>query len=82
MRLATRPRRLSRQQEKERPHPGEQRQHGEPGAVVPRQVGKAAGDHTTDAHLAALAVEHDAVLASFDADFGRFRGVRWEQPGA
>ncbi|HWP62446.1 MAG TPA: TA system VapC family ribonuclease toxin [Candidatus Binatia bacterium] len=34
-----------------------------------------------DAHLAALAVEHDAVLVSFDADFVRFRGLRWEEPG-
>ena len=41
-----------------------------------------AGNLVNDAHLAALAVEHDALLTSFDADFARFRGVRWEQPEA
>lgn len=34
-----------------------------------------------DAHLAALAVEHDAVVVSYDTDFLRFTGVRCEQPG-
>jgi toxin-antitoxin system PIN domain toxin len=29
-----------------------------------------------DAHLAALAVERDATIVSFDTDFGRFAGVR------
>jgi toxin-antitoxin system PIN domain toxin len=29
-----------------------------------------------DAHLAALAVERDASVVSFDTDFGRFAGVR------
>ena len=33
-----------------------------------------------DAHLAALAVEHDAVIVSYDSDFSRFPGVRWESP--
>jgi toxin-antitoxin system PIN domain toxin len=33
-----------------------------------------AGDLTTDAHLAALAIEHDATLTSFDRDFARFEG--------
>ena len=35
-----------------------------------------------DAHLAALAIEHDAALVTFDADFGRFRGLRTERPQA
>jgi len=39
-----------------------------------------AGNLTTDAHLAALAVSHDAVLCSSDLDFGRFKGLRWENP--
>lgn len=33
-----------------------------------------------DAHLAALAIEHGLVLASADDDFGRFPGLRWENP--
>jgi toxin-antitoxin system PIN domain toxin len=33
-----------------------------------------------DAHLAALAVERDATIVSFDADFGRFIGVRHQVP--
>jgi toxin-antitoxin system PIN domain toxin len=40
----------------------------------------AAGNLTNDAHLAALAVEHKATLVSFDSDFDRFPGVRWERP--
>ena len=39
-----------------------------------------AGNLTTDAHLAALAISHDAVLVSSDADFGRFKGLRWQDP--
>lgn len=37
----------------------------------------AAGNLTTDAHLAALALEHGAQVVSFDRDFERF-GVRLE----
>jgi toxin-antitoxin system PIN domain toxin len=33
-----------------------------------------------DAHLAALAVEHRAGIVSYDSDFGRFDGVRWDRP--
>lgn len=33
-----------------------------------------------DAHLAALAIEHGLILCSTDGDFGRFGGLRWENP--
>lgn len=39
-----------------------------------------AGSLTTDTHLAALAIEHQADLHSNDADFGRFPGLRWKNP--
>lgn len=34
------------------------------------------GNLTSDAHLAALAIEHRATVCSFDRDFERFPGVR------
>jgi toxin-antitoxin system PIN domain toxin len=40
-----------------------------------------AGNLTTDAHLAALAVEHGAEIVSYDRDFARFPGVRHRLPG-
>jgi toxin-antitoxin system PIN domain toxin len=39
-----------------------------------------AGNLTTDAQLAALAVEHQAELHSNDTDFVRFPGLRWSNP--
>ncbi len=39
-----------------------------------------AGNLTTDAYLAALAIEHQAELHSNDADFSRFKGLRWSNP--
>lgn len=42
--------------------------------------GRAAGDHGTDAHLAALAIEWGLVLASADRDFARYPGLRWMDP--
>lgn len=40
----------------------------------------AAGNLTSDAHLAALAIEHGATLYSCDNDFSRFAGLRWVDP--
>lgn len=39
-----------------------------------------AGNLTSDAHLAALAIEHGAELCSGDADFARFAGLQWTNP--
>lgn len=39
-----------------------------------------AGNLTSDAHLAALAIEHGATLCSCDVDFSRFSGLRWVDP--
>jgi toxin-antitoxin system PIN domain toxin len=38
------------------------------------------GNLVTDAQLAALAIEHHAVLHTADTDFLRFPGVRWLNP--
>jgi toxin-antitoxin system PIN domain toxin len=58
----------------------------EPGLSFPdiylgyiEQLG-ASGNLTTDAYLAALAVEHQAELQSTDDDFERFSGLRWRNP--
>ena len=40
----------------------------------------AGGNLTSDAHLAALAVEHDATVVTYDSDFHRYAGVRWTEP--
>jgi toxin-antitoxin system PIN domain toxin len=58
-------------------HPG--RRH----AAILRELLSAvgtAGNLVSDAHLAALAIEHGAELCSCDADFSRFPGVRWVDP--
>ncbi|HWQ24709.1 MAG TPA: type II toxin-antitoxin system VapC family toxin [Gaiellaceae bacterium] len=39
-----------------------------------------AGNLTSDAHLAALAIEHGAELCSADSDFTRFPRVRFSNP--
>lgn len=40
----------------------------------------AVGDLVPDAQLAAIAVEHGGTVVSFDRDFARFDGLRWERP--
>ncbi len=42
--------------------------------------GQAGANLVTDAHLAALAVEHGCELFSTDSDFSRFPGLRWRNP--
>ena len=67
---------------------------GAPGAVVAQPTARhagllrgllresgTAGNLTTDAHLAALAIEHGAEIVSYDRDFARFAGVRHRLPG-
>jgi len=43
------------------------------------QIGTA-GNLTSDAHLAAFAIEHAACLYSSDNDFSRFHSLRWKNP--
>jgi toxin-antitoxin system PIN domain toxin len=38
------------------------------------------GNLVTDAHLAALAIEHGLTLCSTDGDFARFPGLTWLNP--
>lgn len=40
----------------------------------------ATGNLVPDAFLAALALEHGCELVSNDADFARFKGLRWRHP--
>lgn len=44
------------------------------------QSGKATGNLVSDAHLAALAMEHNCILYSTDSDFARFPGLKWQNP--
>ena len=43
---------------------------------------QARGNLVSDAHLAALAMEHGCVLCSTDKDFALFEGLSWENPVA
>jgi uncharacterized protein len=51
--------------------------------IIFRQMiedGQAVGNLVTDAHLAALAIEHGCELASTDSDFARFANLKWKNP--
>lgn len=43
-------------------------------------AGQAVANLVTDAHLAALAIEHGCALASTDSDFVRFPKLKWINP--
>ncbi len=58
-------------------HPSEA--HLEKLSGLIRQAGTA-GNLTTDAHLATLAIERGLVLHTTDVDFSRFSGLRWKNP--
>ena len=58
-------------------HPGPQHAHILRTLLLRTGTG---GNLTTDAHLAALAIEHGAQLCSFDHDFRRFHGLKWSEP--
>lgn len=45
--------------------------------LLPKGTG---GNLTSDAHLAAIAIEHCAELQTTDADFAAFPGLRWRNP--
>jgi toxin-antitoxin system PIN domain toxin len=45
--------------------------------LVPLGTG---GNLTSDAHLAALSLEHEGTVLTYDHDFGRFPGVKWKSP--
>lgn len=58
-------------------HPTERHSGILRGLVLPLGT---AGNITTDAHLAALAIEHGGEVCSADTDFARFPGLRWTNP--
>lgn len=44
------------------------------------EQGQAVGNLVSDAHLAALAIEHGCKLYSTDSDFARFPKLKWKNP--
>ncbi len=58
-------------------HPGPRHAQMLQDLLLPLGTG---GNLTTDAHLAALALEHGAELYSLDNDFARFHNLKWRDP--
>ncbi len=58
-------------------HPGEHHLRVLRDLLAPLGTG---GNWTSDAHLAALAIEHGAELCSCDPEFSGFAGLRWRNP--
>jgi toxin-antitoxin system PIN domain toxin len=58
-------------------HPGPRHARMLRDLLLPAGTG---GNLTSDAHLAALALEHGAELCSSDRDFARFRQLKWRDP--
>lgn len=59
------------------PDPGDR--HAE---ILSRLIidGELRGNLVTDAHLAALAIEHGVAVCSFDSNFARFTEITWIDP--
>ncbi len=58
-------------------HPGDRHLRILRELIAPLGTG---GNLTSDAHLAALAIEHGAELCSSDTDFARFPSLHWRNP--
>ena len=58
-------------------HPGAKHYQILRGLLVELGTG---GNLTSDAHVAAIAIEHGATLCSMDGDFARFPSLHWRNP--
>ncbi|NWG70713.1 MAG: type II toxin-antitoxin system VapC family toxin [Parvularculaceae bacterium] len=59
--------------------PGPTERHAQTLAAILAQ-NDVGGNLVSDAHLAALAIEHGLTLCSTDGDFARFKSLRWLNP--
>lgn len=93
LRVSTHPRILTRPLSRERATELVDGWFGQPSVRVAEPTGRhwplvkellepltTVGNLASDAHLAALAIEHGAVLCSTDRDFDLFEGLRWTNP--
>lgn len=58
-------------------HPGPKHLSTMRNLIIPIGTG---GNLTSDAHLAAMAIEHGAELCSTDGDFAQFKSLKWRNP--